>query len=212
MDIAVTGGIGTGKSTVAAMLAAKGGVHLNADAIVHELQQPGNDVFKAMVKHFGEGVVAADGSLDRQAVADIVFGDESQLSKLNELVHPAVRREMHRRREALKGSGKTVICEIPLLVEGRLKQNSADAVADPTPSFDAVVVVIADREIVLLRLEQRGMPRDEALARMSKQASDTQRRAVADYVIDNSGNLDQLAQAVERCWTWLEKAAAESRT
>ena len=99
LDIALTGGIGSGKSTVAEMLAAKGAVHLNADAIVHELQQPGGAVFKAMVERFGEGIVGEDGILNRQAVADIVFNDESQLKALNEIVHPEVRAEMQRRRD-----------------------------------------------------------------------------------------------------------------
>ena len=239
MDIAVTGGIGSGKSTVAKMLADKGGVHLNADAIVHELQQPGTVLFKAMVENFGQAVVAADGTLDRQAVADIVFSDEAQLRKLNELVHPAVREEMQARRDALKSSGEKVISEIPLLVEGRLERANQDGVGGdgsqdgtggdgnqdgtgdgsqgetgddgqvPTaPQFDAIIVVVADREMALSRLEQRGLPREEALARMSKQASDTQRRAVADYVIDNSGTLAQLSQAIDRCWEWLDRPAA----
>lgn len=179
MDIAVTGGIGSGKSTVAKMLADKGGVHLNADAIVHELQQPGTVLFKAMVENFGQAVVAADGTLDRQAVADIVFSDEAQLRKLNELVHPAVREEMQARRDALKSSGEKVISEIPLLVEGRLERANQDGTGgdgqdgtgdgsqgetggngqvSTAPQFDAIIVVVADREMALSRLEQRGCP------------------------------------------------------
>lgn len=214
---------------MAKMLADKGGVHLNADAIVHELQQPGTVLFKAMVENFGQAVVAADGTLDRQAVADIVFSDEAQLRKLNELVHPAVREEMQARRDALKSSGEKVISEIPLLVEGRLERANQDGTGgdgqdgtgdgsqgetggngqvSTAPQFDAIIVVVADREMALSRLEQRGLPREEALARMSKQASDTQRRAVADYVIDNSGTLAQLSQAIDRCWEWLGRPAA----
>ena len=307
MDLAVTGGIGSGKSTVAAMLADKGGVHLNADAVVHELQQPGSEVFQGMVELFGEGVVASDGTLDRQAVAEIVFADEVQLQALNDLVHPAVRAEMQARREAHKSRGEVVISEIPLLVEGRLKQVAeagsgavsaaevfakraaklateseraeqraakaaaeskqaakrlaeahkskkgaakkeakqaakeaakfeweaqraaelaAAAAADAEAAaadeaggassssgsgsssssqseFDAVVVVMADREVVLARLAERGLPREEALARMAQQATDEQRQAIADYVIDNSGDLEQLRQAIDECWEWL---------
>lgn len=237
MDIAVTGGIGSGKSTVARMLADKGGVHLDADAIVHELQQPGTALFKAMVENFGQAIVAEDGTLDRQAMAEIAFSDATQLRKLNQLVHPAVRAEMQARRDALKRSGAKVISEIPLLVEGQLERAKQDAggrggqdaagsvgqdaagsagqdaggSTGPTstdPQFDAIIVVVADQETALSRLEQRGLPRQEALARMSKQASDTQRRAAADYVIDNSGTLAQLSQAIDRCWEWLAKAAA----
>jgi len=233
----VTGGIGSGKSTVARMLADKGGVHLDADAIVHELQQPGTALFKAMVENFGQAIVAEDGTLDRQAMAEIAFSDATQLRKLNQLVHPAVRAEMQARRDALKRSGAKVISEIPLLVEGQLERAKQDAggrggqdaagsvgqdaagsagqdaggSTGPTstdPQFDAIIVVVADQETALSRLEQRGLPRQEALARMSKQASDTQRRAAADYVIDNSGTLAQLSQAIDRCWEWLAKAAA----
>ena len=303
MDLAVTGGIGTGKSTVAAMLAEKGGVHLNADAVVHELQQPGSEVFQGMVELFGEGVVASDGTLDRQAVAEIVFANEAQLQALNDLVHPAVRAEMQARREAHKSRGEVVISEIPLLVEGRLKQaqeaefkaeskttsevfakraarlaaeaewaeqrvarlaaeselaakrlaeahksakgpakreakqaarqvaeaereaqratelaataaadaeaaSAADAGADAAsssshPEFDAVIVVVADREVVLARLAARGLPREEALARMAQQATDEQRQAIADYIINNSGDLAQLQQDINECWEWL---------
>jgi len=219
------------------MLADKGGVHLDADAIVHELQQPGTALFKAMVENFGQAIVAEDGTLDRQAMAEIAFSDATQLRKLNQLVHPAVRAEMQARRDALKRSGAKVISEIPLLVEGQLERAKQDAggrggqdaagsvgqdaagsagqdaggSTGPTstdPQFDAIIVVVADQETALSRLEQRGLPRQEALARMSKQASDTQRRAAADYVIDNSGTLAQLSQAIDRCWEWLAKAAA----
>ena len=307
MDLAVTGGIGTGKSTVAAMLAAKGGVHLNADAVVHELQQPGSEVFQGMVELFGEGVVASDGTLDRQAVAEIVFADEAQLQALNDLVHPAVRAEMQARREAHKSRGEVVISEIPLLAEGRLKQaqeadsrvmsgvfakraarlatesewaeqraarlaaeselaakrlaeakkseqraarreakqaakqaakseweaqraaelasvaaaeaeTAADADAtgssssgsSPHPEFDAVIVVVADRETVLARLAERGLPREEALARMAQQATDEQRQAIADFIIYNSGDLERLQQAIDECWEWL--CARQSET
>lgn len=223
-DIAVTGGIGSGKSTVAEMLAAKGAVHLNADAIVHELQQPGEAVFAAMVVHFGERVVGEDGTLNRRAVADIVFNDAEQLKALNEIVHPAVRAEMQRRRDEHLEQGSVVISEIPLLVEGRLKAekeaarkasqeadraaNQADA--PPQPNFSGVVVVTAKPEVVLERLVGRGVSEEDARNRMKNQASNEERLAVADFVIDNSGPLSSLEAEADRCWDWIMELAAES--
>lgn len=234
LDIAVTGGIGSGKSTVADMLAAKGAVHLNADAIVHELQQPGGAVFKAMVERFGEGILGEDGNLNRQAVADIVFNDESQLKALNEIVHPEVRSEMQRRRDMHLEQGSVVISEIPLLVESRLKaekaagdeanqqadqeashaagdaeQAEAQADASPQPNFAGIVVVTADPEVVLGRLASRGVSEEDARNRMNNQASNEERLAVADFVIDNSGSLNSLEAEVDRCWNWIMGLAAK---
>ena len=226
LDIAVTGGIGSGKSTVAEMLAAKGAVHLNADAIVHELQQPGGAVFKAMVERFGEEIVGGDGTLNRQAVADIVFNDESHLKALNEIVHPEVRAEMQRRRDEHLEQGSVVISEIPLLVESRLKadkaaaeeasqaaeQAAAQADASPQPNFAGIVVVTASHEVVLDRLLGRGVSEEDAKSRINNQASNEERLAIADFVIDNSGTRSSLESEVDRCWNWIMKLAAESKS
>ena len=215
-DIAVTGGIGSGKSTVAEMLAAKGAVHLNADAIVHELQQPGEAVFTAMAEHFGEGILGKDGTLNRRAVADIVFNDAEQLKALNEIVHPAVRAEMQRRRDEHLGQGSVVISEIPLLVEGRLKaekeaaRKATQAGAPPPPDFAGIVVVTASPEVVLERLVGRGVAEEDAKSRMNNQASNEERLEVADFVIDNSGPLSSLEAEADRCWDWIMELAAES--
>ena len=218
LDIAVTGGIGSGKSTVAEMLAGKGAVHLNADAIVHELQQPGGAVFKAMVERFGEGIVSEDGALNRQAVADIVFNDESHLKALNEIVHPEVRAEMQRRRDRHLGQGSVVISEIPLLVESRLKadkaaeQATAQADALPQPNFAGIVVVTVSHEVVMDRLLGRGVSEEDARNRMKNQASSEERLAIADFVIDNSGTRSSLEAEVDRCWNWIMELAAESKS
>ena len=231
LDIAVTGGIGSGKSTVAEMLAAKGAVHLNADAIVHELQQPGGAVFKAMVERLGEGIVGDSGTLNRQAVADIVFNDESQLKALNEIVHPEVRAEMQRRRDEHLQQGSVVISEIPLLVESRLKtdraaagdeaaheadqaaeQAAAQADDPPQPNFAGIVVVTASHEVVMDRLLGRGVSEEDARSRMKNQASNEERLAIADFVIDNSGSLSSLEAEVDRCWNWIMELAAESES
>lgn len=215
-DIAVTGGIGSGKSTVAEMLAAKGAVHLNADAIVHELQQPGEAVFTAMTEHFGGGILGEDGTLNRRAVADIVFNDAEQLKALNEIVHPAVRAEMQRRRDRHLEQGRVVISEIPLLVEGRLKaekeaaRKATQAGAPPLPDLAGIVVVAASPEVVLARLVGRGISEEDAKSRMNNQASNEERLEVADFVIDNSGPLSSLETEADRCWDWIMELAAKS--
>lgn len=187
--IGLTGGIGSGKSTVSAMLAARGAVVIDADAITRELQQPGTPVFQAMVDRFGPGIVAHDGTLDRQAVADLVFHDAEALADLNAIVHPAVGAEIARRMEGAAGTDRIVVLDVPLLVE-----SGRDDLA-------AVVVVDVDPEVALARLvEQRGMRPDDARARMARQASREERLARADEVLDNSGSLDDLRAQVDALW------------
>lgn len=187
--IGLTGGIGSGKSTVSAMLAARGAVVIDADAITRELQRPGTPVFQAMVDRFGPGIVAHDGTLDRQAVADLVFHDAEALADLNAIVHPAVGAEIARRMEGAAGTDRIVVLDVPLLVE-----SGRDDLA-------AVVVVDVDPEVALARLvEQRGMRPDDARARMARQASREERLARADEVLDNSGSLDDLRAQVDALW------------
>src|SRR5690606_5626093 len=187
--IGLTGGIGSGKSTVSAMLAARGAVVIDADAITRELQQPGPPVSQAMVDRFGPGIVAHDGTLDRQAVADLVFPDAEALADLNAIVHPAVGAEIARRMEGAAGTDRIVVLDVPLLVE-----SGRDDLA-------AVVVVDVDPEVALARLvEQRGMRPDDARARMARQASREERLARADEVLDNSGSLDDLRAQVDALW------------
>ena len=144
-SLGLTGGIGSGKSTVSASLEERGAVVVDADRIVRELQQPGEPVFEAMVAEFGPGIVAEDGTLDRQAVADIVFADADRLAVLNKIVHPAVGVAMAERLAALAETDETVILDIPLLVE-----SGRDDLA-------AIIVVDVDPEVALARLvEFRG--------------------------------------------------------
>ncbi len=192
--IGLTGGIGSGKSTVSALLAAKGAVVVDADAIVREVQQPGTPVFAAMVERFGPGIVAADGTLDRAAVADLVFGDAEALADLNAIVHPAVGAEIARRMEALAATDEVVVLDVPLLVESR----NAYPVA-------GLLVVDVDPEVAVRRLvEHRGMREDDVRARMSRQAGRDERLARADRVVDNSGTLDDLSAQVDAAWAWIE--------
>lgn len=196
--IGLTGGIGSGKSTVSALLARRGAVIIDADAITRELQQPGTPVFEAMVERFGAGIVAPDGSLDRQAVADIVFTDSDALADLNRIVHPAVGAEIARRLEEEAATDHLVVLDVPLLVE-----SGRDDMA-------GVVVVDVDTEVAVRRLvEHRGMREDDVRARIGRQASREDRLARAAVVIDNSGTLEDLEVAVDAAWPRLVALGAD---
>jgi dephospho-CoA kinase len=196
--VGLTGGIGSGKSTVSALLAAKGAVVVDADAVVHDLQRPGTAVFEAMVDRFGNGIVAADGSLDRSAVAAIVFNDPDALADLNGIVHPAVGAEIVRRMDELSTTDAVVVLDVPLMVESARGYPVA-----------GLIVVDVDPEVAVRRLvEHRGMREDDARARIARQASREERRARADVVIDNSRSLDDLAAQVDRAWRWIEGLVA----
>jgi dephospho-CoA kinase len=196
--VGLTGGIGSGKSTVSALLAAKGAVVVDADAVVHELQRPGTAVFEAMVDRFGNGIVAADGSLDRSAVADIVFNDPDALADLNGIVHPAVGAEIVRRMDELSTTDAVVVLDVPLMVESARGYPVA-----------GLIVVDVDPDVAVRRLvEKRGMREDDARARIARQAKREERRARADVVIENSGSLDDLAAQVDRAWRWIEALPA----
>jgi dephospho-CoA kinase len=198
LEIGLTGGIGSGKSTVAAGLVDRGAVLIDADAIVRDMQAPGAPVFDAIVQHFGAGVVRDDGTLDRAAIAAIVFADSDALSALNAMVHPAVGAEIARQREAVAATDAVVIFDIPLLIDANGERKSHyDHLA-------AVIVVDVEPEIAVARLvEHRGFDVDDARARIANQASREARVAHADFVIDNSGDLAALESQLDACWTWL---------
>lgn len=188
-QLGLTGGIGSGKSTVSERLESHGAVIVDADRIVRELQEPGQPVFEAMVEEFGDGIVADDGTLDRPAVAALVFDDADALAKLNAIVHPAVGAEMMRQIQELADTDKVVVLDIPLLVE-----SGRDDLA-------ALVVVDVDPELSLQRLvENRGFSEEDARSRMARQVSREDRVAKADVVIDNSGDLDALHAQVDALW------------
>jgi dephospho-CoA kinase len=191
--VGLTGGIGSGKSTVAALLRDRGAVVIDADAITRRLQEPGEPVFDAMVERFGTGIVGPDGRLDRAEVAGIVFNDDAARKDLEGIVHPAVGAEMVRLMQEHAGTDHIVVYDVPLLVEsGR-------------SGYGAVIVVDVDPDVAVRRLvEQRGMHESDARARIANQASRESRRAVADVVIDNSGTREELAGRVAEVWEWLE--------
>lgn len=203
-EFALTGGIGAGKSTVARGLVARGAALIDADEIVRELQEPGGAVYDAIVDRFGSRVVSVDGSLDRQAIADIVFNDSEELDALNALVHPAVGREMAQRRAALVDAGRIVVVDIPLLVkpDGALGRKEYEA-------FAGIIVVDCDIDVAVARLmEHRGFSESDARARIAAQAGRDQRLAHADHIIDNSGNLEALEPQLDACWSWMTARAA----
>jgi len=191
--IGLTGGIGSGKSEVARILTERGAEVIDADLIVRELQRPGAEVYEKMVELFGPEVVGADKSLDRTAIAKKVFADESLLKTLNQLIHPIVRRVMNERVESFRNTDKIVVLDIPLLVE------------NPREGLDGVLVVDLDSELAVKRLvEQRNMNAEDARARIAKQATREQRLALANHVIDNSGDRDALLQKVDLAWLWIK--------
>jgi dephospho-CoA kinase len=189
--VGVTGGVGSGKSTVAALLAAHGAVVVDADAIAREVVEPGTAGFDAVVGAFGASIVGSDGRLDRPALAAIVFGDEAKRAALNAIVHPLVGQRTAELTEAAPGDA-VLVYDIPLLIEN-----------DLASGFDFVLVVVADVETRLARLAARGMAETDARERMAAQASDDERRAVADAVIENNGSLEDLQRRVDEVWQHL---------
>jgi dephospho-CoA kinase len=191
--LGLTGGIGSGKSTVSAEFARRGAIVIDADLVVRELQSPGGAVLAAMVEHFGDTILAADGTLNRQAVADIVFNDPEQLKALNAIVHPKVGEEIDGRIEAQRQSDNVVILDVPLLVESKAYET------------EGIIVVDTDPEIAVQRLvEFRGFNADDARARMKLQATREERRAVAAFIVPNDGTQEDLMTHIEECWIWIQ--------
>lgn len=188
-NVGLTGGIAAGKSAVARRLAELGAVLIDADAIARAVVEPGTPGLAAIVEAFGEGILGGDGALDRPALGALVFADGKARETLNSIVHPLVRAEAARLR-AEAPEDAVVIQDIPLLVETGQGAN-----------FDMVLVVAAPLEERLRRMIQdRGMSEADALARIAAQASDAERAAVADIVIENSGTLEQLRERVTEIW------------
>ena len=193
--VGLTGGIGAGKSTVADLLTRKGAVVVDADEVARAVVEPGTPAFGALVDRFGPGVVGGDGRLDRAALASVAFASEQSRKDLEAITHPAINTEFLRR-VAEAPAEAIVVLDVPLLVE------SAAAAAR---GYEAVIVVEAPREVRLDRLEQRGVRRNDAEARMAAQAGDEERRAVATFVLDNSADRDDLARQVDEVWAELER-------
>jgi dephospho-CoA kinase len=195
--VALTGGIASGKSTIARRLAHHGAVIVDADQLVRDVQQPGSPVLSAIATEFGERMLRPDGSLDRAALGARVFGDETAVARLNAIVHPAVRAESARRfAEAFaRDPAAVVVYDVPLLVEARI--------GDP---WELVIVAHAPADVRRHRLvELRGLTQADADARIASQASDDDRLAVADVVIDTAGALDETLRQVDDVWRRLDE-------
>jgi dephospho-CoA kinase len=196
--VGLTGGIGSGKSTVAAMLARRGAVVIDADAIAREVVEPGRPALEKLVERFGPEILAADGSLDRPGLAAKAFVDEESKQALEAITHPAIGEEVLRRiSEAPEDA--VVVHDIPLLVE-----------ANRAKDYAAVIVVVAPLDVRLDRLEARGVDRADAQRRIALQTTDDERRKVATWVVDNSAEVDALEAQVEQIWAELLHRSRES--
>ncbi|HEX6469199.1 MAG TPA: dephospho-CoA kinase [Streptosporangiaceae bacterium] len=195
--VGLTGGIGAGKSEVARRLVAHGAVLIDADVVAREVVEPGTQGLAAVVAEFGDGVLLPDGSLDRERLGSIVFGDAGRRAALNAIVHPLVGERMRELHDAAP-AGSVVVYDVPLLTEN-----------DLAGMYDTVVVVDAPVETQVARLVGiRGMTEEAARSRIAAQATRERRRAIADHVIDNSGTLDELYAQVDALWDELSAKAA----
>ncbi|MDG2439125.1 MAG: dephospho-CoA kinase [Ilumatobacter sp.] len=192
--VGLTGGIGAGKSTVSKLLAERGAAIVDADQIARDLQSPGNPVLEQMAERFGAQIINDDSSLDRAAVAAIVFSDKSALDDLNAIVHPAMQAEIQRQIDLNAGSDRVVVLDFPLLGE------------NPRKGLAATIVVDIPYELAVERVvEYRGMDESDARNRINSQISRKERLAQATHVVDNSGTFDSLASQVDELWSAIVK-------
>lgn len=198
--VALTGGIGTGKSEVARLLASYGALVVDADVLAREVVAPGTSGFAEVVAEFGPEVLDPEGGIDRTALGRVVFADDERRRALEAIVHPRV---AQRSADLLAAAptGSVVVYEVPLLVETGAHERG----------YDAVVVVDADDEVRLARLERRGLPRQDALARIAAQADRATRLAAADHVVDNSGSRTALESQVRALWATLRELSTPGR-
>lgn len=195
--VGLTGGIGSGKSTVAGILTQRGSVVVDADAIARMVVEPGQPALGELAEAFGPEILRPDGSLDRAALAGRAFVTDETRKQLEAITHPAIAKEFLAQIAAAPPGG-IVVHDVPLLVESTRGFE-----------YDAVIVVEAPMELRLDRLEARGIPRADAERRIALQASDADRRAVATWVLDNSGDLAHLEGQVDAIWPEIERRAKE---
>ena len=194
--VGLTGNIGSGKSTVARMLAWKGATVIDADVLARRAVDPGTPAYDRIVERWGQAVLAPDDYLDRDALRGIVFGDHGELEALNEIVHPEVERMRDRLVEEARERGdRVVVCDIPLLFEKRLADR-----------FELILLVDAPRPIRLERLvRDRGLRETEAMDMIAAQMPAELKRAGADIIIDNDSTLEELQRRVDEAWAELPK-------
>ena len=198
--VGLTGGIGSGKSTVAALLRQRGSVVVDADVIARQVVEPKTPALAALVDRFGEQILGSNGKLDRAKLAELAFATEESRRALEAITHPAINEEFTRQMLAAPPDA-IVICDVPLLAESDQARNRG---------YPVVIVVESPIEVRLDRLEQRGITREDALRRISAQASDEERRELATILIDNSGDLSALTERVGQVATELEAIRVNS--
>jgi dephospho-CoA kinase len=192
--IGLTGGIASGKSVVGRRLAELGAVHVDADLLAREVVEPGTRGLAEIAAAFGTSVITPEGALDRAALGTVIFSDPEQRAVLNGITHPEVWRRARELFDAATAENPdaVIVYDVPLL---------AEAAADRPMTFDLIVVVHADTETRIARMvELRGMSREEAVHRLNSQATDTERLAIADVVIDTNGTMEQTVEQVDRLW------------
>ena len=198
MKVGLTGGIGAGKSTVADLFSQKGAVVIRSDELARQVIEPQTPGFQQVIARFGKDFVNSEGYIDRAKLAQIVFQDDAALKDLENIVHPLVRSKTNQIID--QHTSETIIVnEIPLLLEKKMES-----------LFDFLVIVISSEKNRLERLAQRGLTTEQATARMAKQVSDDERKAAADFLIVNDGNLDQLEADVEKIWQTLQERSFKS--
>jgi dephospho-CoA kinase len=196
--VGLTGGIGSGKSTVARLLDRRGAVVIDADQLAREAVAGGTEGFDRVVATFGREVLGPDGELDRKALAELVFADPERRAALEAIVHPDVARRFAERLEPYRDTDRVVVYVTPLLVELAL-----------APAFDVVIVVTATPHLRVSRVaSDRGLDPEDVRRRMAAQATDERRMEVADVLLDNDGSLAELEAQVDRLWPDLAVRAA----
>ena len=202
LAVGLTGGIGSGKTAVADLLVGHGAVVIDADQVARDVVAPGGPAYQPLIDRFGSGIVAADGTIDRAALAALAFAEEKSRLALNAITHPAIGVAMIEARDAHEGTDDIVVLAIPLLTARHRE----------TVKLHKVVVVDTPTEMALDRLlSQRGFDRADAEARIRSQISREERVKEADYVLDNSGDRAALERAVDALWAWLLGAREEQR-
>jgi dephospho-CoA kinase len=193
MKVGLTGGIGAGKSTVADLFSKRGAVVIRSDELARQVIEPQTPGFKQVTSRFGIEIVNDEGSIDRAKLAQVVFNDDVALKDLENIVHPLVR-ERTNQLMSEQTSETIIVNEIPLLLEKKMES-----------LFDFLIIVISSEKNRLERLSQKGVLEDQAKARMAKQVNDQDRKAAADFLIVNDGNLDQLEADVQKIWQTLQE-------
>jgi len=193
MKVGLTGGIGAGKSTVADLFSKRGAVVIRSDELARQVIEPQTPGFKQVTSRFGNEIVNDEGNIDRAKLAQVVFNDDGALKDLENIIHPLVR-ERTNQLMSEQTSETIIVNEIPLLLEKKMES-----------LFDFLVIVISSEKNRLERLFQKGVSEEQAKARMAKQVNDQDRKAAADFLIVNDGNLDQLEADVQKIWQTLQE-------